>query len=184
MEQQLQPIPPNSLFQIVCEEVLRFLSETGRQGATIEKLAKAIHPRLPKGFFQNPKEVAYYLKGIYRTLETSGEVERVPLKPFRLRQLSHGREQFVEAARLGYQSIIKRMVGEGQPPEALNAALITSVINNHRPVVELLIKSGADVTAKENLFGKTALMFVTRFTDPQIEVLLREALGNQNGFQE
>lgn len=57
----------------------------------------------------------------------------------------------------------------------MDEALISAVINNRPAAVRLLIEAGADVRARDRLFGRTAAQYVRRGTSREIVELLRAA---------
>jgi hypothetical protein len=87
----------------------------------------------------------------------------------------------MDAARCGHVAVLERILAEGVGQEAKDAALISGVINNLPEVVRLLLEAGADVHAKDSLFGKDALMYVTGGTSERVVRLLETA--SDNGMQ-
>jgi hypothetical protein len=78
-------------------------------------------------------------------------------------------------ASCGNIRILEELLAEAADQDEKNEALISAVINNQLTAVEMLIAAGADVNAKDNLFGRTAIMYVTKRTRKEIVRLLGAA---------
>ena len=110
-------------------------------------------------------------------LETSGSIEYVPdTEPVEIRLPVKSRKAFIEAARRGHSPIVQRLLAEGVGQKTKDAALISAVINDRLGIVKLLLDAGADVHAKDSLFGKDALMYVTDRTSKEIVRLLENGI--------
>ena len=96
-------------------------------------------------------------------------------KPVEVRPLVKGRAALMNAARFGQDTIIKRLLAGKIDQETKNAALISAIINNQTAVVQQLIEAGANVNAREQLFGRTPLMYITNKISKEIETLLKIA---------
>lgn len=165
-------------YQLVRDALLEVLSDYD-DGISVERLAEKVSGSMPPGKVPRPGGLWSYLKRALIDLEAGGLIERVPgTNPVRVRPPVKGRDAFVGAARRGHAAVIKRLLTEGVEQEPKDAALISAVINDHPEVVRLLLDAGANVHAKESLFGKDATMYVTGRTSGRIVDLLNAASNN------
>jgi ankyrin repeat protein len=72
----------------------------------------------------------------------------------------------------GHTAIVKKLLERGIDSAAKNAALVSAVINNRTGIVRLLVEYGAEVNARDPLFGRTPLMYATSRTSEEITELL------------
>ena len=168
-------------YQVVKEPLLQALSDY-EDGLSVERLIKKVSALLPLGAAPRPGELRTHVQRALIELEAGGLIERVPdADPAEFRLPVKGREAFMDAARRGHVAVLNRLLVEGVGQATKDAALISAVINNHPGVVRLLLAAGANVHAKDSLFGKDALMYVTNRTSGQIVRLL--ATASDNGMQ-
>lgn len=167
-----------SEYQLVRDALLEVLSDYD-DGISVERLVKKVSELMPPGEVPRPGELRSYLKRAQIDLEAGGLIERVPdTNPVHVRRPVKGRDAFVDAARRGHIAVLKRLLAEGVGQEPKDAALVSAVINDRPEAVRLLLDVGANVHAKESLFGKDAMMYVTGRTSSRIVDLLKAASNN------
>src|SRR5262249_17510542 len=86
-----------------------------------------------------------------------------------------------EAARSGNSRVLEKLLAEDIEQSEKNEALISAVINNEVKAAKVLLDAGADVNARDNLFGKTPMMYVTKRTSNEIVRLLSEPSNVEAG---
>jgi hypothetical protein len=170
-----------SEYQHVKEMVVQVLSDY-EDGISVDRLTKKVSELMSPDTVSRYSELWAYVKRAQLDLEGSGLIERIPnADPVEVRLLCTGREAVMDAARRGHSAVLTRLLGEGVDQEAKNAALISAVINNRVEIVRMLLDAGADVHAKDSMFGKYALMYVTARTSKQIVQLLQAASNKGAG---
>src|SRR5262249_3670139 len=148
-------------YEIALEAVQQILAEHS-DGITINRLVNKAIELLGVGSPFSDKQIKGYIRRIIFDLKNAGIVEDVPnIKPRQIRPLIKGREALMDATRRGHAVIVARLLTEEVEPDTMNSALISAVINNRVEIVRLLIKAGADVNARERLFDRTPLMYIT-----------------------
>ena len=176
LHEELKMLP--SEYQVVKETLLQALS-VYEDGLSVERLIKQVSALLPLGNPPRPGELRTQVQRARIELEAGGLIERVPgADPAEYRLPVTGREAFMDAARRGHIAVLTRLLVAGVGQATKDAALISAVSNNHPGVVRLLVEAGANVHAKDSLFGKDALMYVTNRTSEQIVQLLETAAND------
>ena len=163
-------------YQIVKQTMLQSLTHY-EDGVSVELLIKKVSELLPLGAVSRFTELRAYVTRARIELETSGLIESVPdTEPVEIRLPVKGREVFVEATRRGHIAIVQKLLADGVGQKTKDAALISAVINDHPEIVKVLLDAGADVHAKDALFNKDALMYVTKRTSKEIVRLLENGI--------
>jgi len=161
----------------VQERVLRAL-DLREDSVLVERLIRVVAQTMPPEFGARLSAFRRLVRGALFDLEAWGLVRsdrgNVFLAPER--EVSLG-----EAARLGNITLLRRLLAEGAGQVERDEALISAVINNRPAAVRVLLKAGADVRAKDKLFGRTAALYVGRGTSSEITDLLRAAEAGDNG---
>ena len=170
-ESEMRP----SDYRHVKEVVLQVLPDY-EDGISIERLARKVSELVPHSEAPRLSEVRDHVKRARIELEAGGFIEHVPdTNPAEFRLPVKGREAFVGAARRGHVAVLTRLLVEAVEQETKDAALISAVINDRLEAVRLLLNAGANVHARDSLFSKDALMYVTDRTSGQIVRLLERA---------
>jgi len=163
-------------YEVVKQAILGVLTEPEYQdGISIERISKKTSDELELDFFTST-EIREYVRAILFDLRAEGVIEDVPeTNSHEIRLKAKGRDALIEAARRGHTTVIKRLLFEGVDADSQNAALVSAVINNRVEAVKLLIKAGADVNAREELFDRTPLMYARSKAGQEVVKLLKGA---------
>jgi hypothetical protein len=151
------------------ERTLHILS-LHEEGLLIERLVRGVAQTMPPEFGKHIKELRGYVRQILYDLKSRGEVDlngnRVCLPEEEVASLH-------AAVTRGKTDLLKSLLeGESVSNEEKNEALISAVINNQTKAVKMLLEAGAAVNAKDRLFGRTVMIYVTKRTREEITQLL------------
>ena len=153
------------------ERVLRAL-ELRDDSVLIDQLVGVVAQTMPPEFGGRSGGLRRLVRGALFDLEARGLIHshRGNVSLASGRELSLG-----EAARLGNVPVLRELLAGSPGQGERDEALISAVINNRPAAVRVLIEAGADVRARDRLFGRTAAQYVRRGTSREIADLLRAA---------
>jgi ankyrin repeat protein len=156
-------------YHFIQERTLRILS-LHEDGLSIERLVHSVAQTMPPEFSKQFRELRHFVRQVLFDLKARGKVELhndwAYLPDEEVPSLH-------TAASRGKTAVVKSLLdGAGVSDEERNEALISAVINNRLEAVKLLLEAGADVNAEDRLFGRTAMMYVTKRTRKEIIELL------------
>lgn len=150
-------------YEIIREALIEIVLD-GYDGVGAELAARCLCECLPSSLVTKG-ELRCYVRRILFDLKVSGLIERVPDQtPIKYRPVARARVGLVDAAMRGHTATVTKLLDRGVALAAKNAALVSAVINDRAGIVRLLIESGAEVNAREPLFGRTPLMYATSRT--------------------
>ena len=94
----------------------------------------------------------------------------------------------MEAAGKGHTEVVVELLNAGASPNVRTGdgttALREATVNNQEDVVRILLEHGADVNAKEDIFGTTCLMEAARVGSVPIVKLLLQHGADVNAMED
>ena len=152
------------------ERIIRVLS-LHVDSISIEQLIRAVVQTMPPEFAVRLSDVRPHVKSALFDLKLS---RTVVSNAGRVSLNSEGEPSLGEAVRSGNSRVLERLLAKDREQSEKNEALISAVINNQVMAVKVLLDAGANVNARDSLFGKTPMMYVTKRTNNEIVRLLSE----------
>jgi hypothetical protein len=158
-------------YDFIKERIIRVLS-LHEDSISIERLIRAVAQTTPPEFAARLSDLRFYVRSALFDLKMGGTVNsdtsRISLR--RKDELS-----LRDVARCGNIRGLEKLLAEDIDQDEKNKALISAVINNQVEAAKVLLDAGADVNARDNLFDKTPMMYVTKRTSGEIVLLLSDS---------